>query len=64
VKDVGSGQRGPLPSQLGLQSSVLLGQVEDLPRGKPLARSGDGIPQSYLAISKTFMAHLARDIET
>src|SRR6202048_1224551 len=43
---------GPLPSQLGLQSSVLLGQVEELPRGKPLARSGDGIPQSYLAISK------------
>src|ERR1700732_861537 len=43
---------GPLPSQLGLQSSVLLGQVEELPRGKSLARSGDGIPQSYLAISK------------
>jgi len=43
---------GPLPSQLGLQSSVVLGQVEKLPRGKPLARSGDGIPQSYLAISK------------
>ena len=33
-------------SQLGLQSSVLLGQVEELPRGKPLAWSGDGIPQS------------------
>jgi hypothetical protein len=49
---LGSGQSGPLPSQLGLQSSVLLGQVEELPRGKPLARSGDGIPQSYLAISK------------
>src|ERR1700737_16106 len=43
---------GPLPSQLGLQSSFLLGQVEGPPRGKPLARSGDGIPQSYLAISK------------
>jgi len=26
---------------LSLQSSVLLGQVEELPRGKPLARSGD-----------------------
>src|SRR3984893_10035371 len=43
---------GPLPSQFGLQSSVLLGQVEELPRGKPLAWSGDGIPQSYLAVSK------------
>jgi hypothetical protein len=41
-----------LPSQFGLQSSVLLGQVEELPSGKPLARSGDGLPQSYLAISK------------
>ena len=30
----------------------MLGQVEELPRGKPLARSGDGIPQSNLAISK------------
>jgi hypothetical protein len=35
-----------LPSQLGFQSSVLFGQVEELPRGKPLAWSGDGIPQS------------------
>src|ERR1700738_5659783 len=43
---------GPLPSQLGLQSSVLLGPVEELPRGKPLARSGDGIPQSCFAVSK------------
>jgi hypothetical protein len=43
---------GPLPSQLGLQSSILLGQVKELPRGKPLAWSGDGIPQSYLAVSK------------
>src|SRR3984893_11221463 len=43
---------GSLPSQLGLQSSIFLGQVEKLPRGKPLAWSADGIPQSYLAISK------------
>jgi hypothetical protein len=43
---------GTLPSHLGLQSSVLFGQVEELPRRKPLAGSGDGIPQSYLAISK------------
>src|ERR1700730_6893627 len=42
---------GPLPSQLGLQSSILRGEVEELPRRKPLARSGDGLPQSYLAIS-------------
>jgi hypothetical protein len=35
---------GPLPSQRGLKSSVLLGQVEELPTGKSLARSGDGIP--------------------
>src|ERR1700720_2041239 len=42
----------PLLSHSGFQSSVLRGQVEEFPRGKPLARSGDGIPQSYLAISK------------
>jgi hypothetical protein len=30
----------------------LLGQVEQFPRGKPFAPSGDGIPQSYLAIGK------------
>jgi hypothetical protein len=30
----------------------------------PLARSGDGIPQSYLAISKDTHGRLARDIET
>src|SRR3984893_2309992 len=37
---------GPLQSKLGLQISILLGQVEELPRRKPLAWSGDGIPQS------------------
>ena len=42
---------GPLPSQLGFYTSVLLCQVEELPRGKPPAWAGDGIPQSYLTIS-------------
>ena len=40
-------QRARLPSQLGLQSSALLGQVEELPRKKPRARSGDGIPPEF-----------------
>jgi hypothetical protein len=39
---------GPLPSELDLRSSVRFRN----PRGKPLARSVDGIPQSYLAIRK------------
>src|ERR1700738_1713411 len=43
---------GPLPSPLGLQSSIPRGEVEGLPRSKPVARSGDGLPQSFLAISK------------
>ena len=34
---------GLLPSQRGFQSSVLLSAVEELPGGKPLARSGDGM---------------------
>jgi hypothetical protein len=42
----------PLPIQFGLQGSVFLGQIEELPTRKPLARPGEGIPQSKLAVSK------------
>jgi hypothetical protein len=42
----------PLPIQFGLYGSVYLGQVEELPRRKPLARPANGISQNGLAISK------------
>src|SRR4029077_10530526 len=42
----------PLPIQLHLKSSFYFGAVGDLPRGEPLARPDDGIPQSQLAIGE------------